>query len=113
MWIAAERHVVECPKDWYGLGVAVTCRWLATATVRSERGPWHQEPGPVTGRSGSAYEELIDREIVAAKVLLSRRPPDVWVVKRPGYVEAIVATLNWAWRRTAGQPLRADVLRAC
>lgn len=104
VWKAAERRLAQ-RKDWYSCGVVMTCQWLAVAQVRPKTGAWYMAPAPVTRRSGSAYEELIDAEAVAAEVLLSRRPPDVWVVKRPGYVEAILATLNWAWRRSEGAPI--------
>jgi hypothetical protein len=103
VWAAAERHLSEHPKDWYGAGVAVTCRWLANATVRTKSGPWRKEPAPVSEREASAYEELIEAECLAAEKTLIRRPR--WMAYRPGWVEGILATLCWAWRRSGPAPI--------
>jgi hypothetical protein len=105
VWSAVERHLVENPVDWYAAGVAITCRWLANATVRPASGRWYRQWAPVTKHSGSAYEELIEAECLAAETLLLRRPVPRWLLGRPGWLEGIVDTLNWAWRRTAGAPM--------
>lgn len=109
VWATAERYCDEHPEDWAGAGVLAACRWLANATVRTTNGPWRKAPSPVTRRQVGAYEELVDAECIAAEVMLIRRPPHVWVRTRPGWVEAISATLNWAWRRTTLAPF--DVSR--
>jgi hypothetical protein len=105
VWIAAERYVSEHPTDWYGAGVAVACRWLANATVRPKTGAWYKQWAPVTEREASAYEELIEAECLAAETMLMRRPASTWILNRPGWVEAISTTLNWAWRRTGIAPI--------
>src|SRR6266568_5726502 len=100
-WFAAEeRHddrVRRKVPDWYGAGVVVTCRWLAWAIVRPPTGRQRPTRSPVTGRMSMAYPELIEAECVAAELLDMRRP--AWLADQPGWIEAIVATLNWAWRR--------------
>lgn len=109
VWTAAERGLVDDPADWYVLGVAVTCRWMARATVRPASGPWYVQWAPVTKRTGSAYEELIEAECLAAEALLHRRPVPNWLQARPGWAQAIVDTLAWAWRRSAPAPLGVAV----
>lgn len=112
VWAAAEaahedrvrRHV----PDWYGTGVIVTCRWLAQATVRPETGRWYPADSPITERSNMAYEELIEAEARAAEVLEMRQPRPRWLQARPGWVEGVVATFAWAWRRTAPPPIHVS-----
>lgn len=119
VWAAAERRVVEDPADWYFLGVAVTCRWMARATVRPVSGPWYVQWAPVTKRKGFAYEELIEAECLAADGLLHRRPVPRWLLARPGWAEAIVDTFggrgsvphprHWAWPSVRpADPMRAQ-----
>ena len=98
LWLAAEQYIDEHPKDWYGAGVAVTCRWLGNATVRPATGRWYKQYAPVTLRQGAAYEEVIEAECVAAEKVLMLRPVPSWVASQPGWFEAILATLDWAWR---------------
>jgi hypothetical protein len=110
LWRRAERlhdeQVRRGVSDWYGAGVVVTCRWLANAIVRPETGgPCHPAPSPVTERINVAYEELIEAECVAAERLAMRRPVPTWLKHRPGWIEAVVTTLNWAWRRYGSPPL--------
>jgi hypothetical protein len=109
VWIAAERHQDDQARrgvaDWYGAGVLVTCRWLANATVRPVSGPWRKEPAPISRRQAGAYEELIEAECLAAEKLLIRRQR--WMAYRPGWVEGILATLCWAWRRSGPAPIEA------
>lgn len=60
---------------------------------------------PITRNPVRAYEELIEAECLAAERILYRRPVHVWVRDRPGWVENILATLNWAWRHEAPPPI--------
>lgn len=112
LWAAAEQLCDEQARrdviDWYAGGVAATCEWLAAAVHRPESGPRQDAYSPATGRSARAYEELIEAECVAAELLLMRRPPPRWLLRRPGWIEGISATLDWAWRRTAPMPLQVD-----
>ena len=112
VWAAAERELGQVPGDWYAAGVAVTCRWLAAATVRPASGRWYLQWAPVTSRTGSAHEELIEAEYLAAEVLLLRRPVPAWLADRPRWIEGIVDTFRWAWRREADAPLVAAVRAA-
>jgi hypothetical protein len=109
VWAAAELHQEEQARrkvlDWYGAGVVVTCRWLAQAIVRPPTGSQRPARSPVTGRTNMAYPELIEAECLAAELLDMRQPRPAWLVDQPGWSEAIVATLNWAWRRTGGPPV--------
>ena len=107
VWAAAERRCGEQGArgitDWYAAGVAITCRWLATAIVEGPRGRRGPAYAPVSGRRDSAYEELIEAEYLAAEQLDLRRPD--LVEHRPGWCEAIRATLRWAWRHAGPPPL--------
>ncbi|MGH3859634.1 hypothetical protein [Actinokineospora sp.] len=105
VWLAAERHQDAHPTDWRNAGVVMTCRWLAGASVRPETGPWFMAAAPVTSRTGIAYEEVIVDECLAAEKLAMRRPVPSWLESRPGWIEAIVTTLNWAWRRSGVPPI--------
>ena len=109
VWAAAETHQEEQARrqvaDWYGAGVVMTCRWVARATVRPANGPWWQARAPVTERLNQAYEELIEAEYFAAERLAMRRPVPEWLAARPGWIEAVLATLDWSWRVSRRSPL--------
>jgi hypothetical protein len=113
VWLAAEQRGHEQGRrgisDWYTAGVAVTCRWLATAIVRPEQGRWYPARSPVIGRTNMALPELIEEEALAAELLDMRRPRPQWLVERPGWSESIMATFNWAWRRTGPPPLPIEL----
>ncbi|MDQ3761410.1 MAG: hypothetical protein M3460_06830 [Actinomycetota bacterium] len=110
LWQTAERFHDEQIRrgvpDWYGAGVVATCRWLANASVRPKTGPWGLAPSPVTERINVAYEELIEAECLAAEKLAIRRPVPARLKHRPGWIEAVVKTLNWAWRQYGSPPLK-------
>lgn len=98
VWNRAEREARERAAhgrtDWQVGAVVATCRWLARSPgVRS----------PATWRSVLASEELVADELRAAELLPSRRPR--LVTAQPGWCEGIVATLRWAWQRSAPPPL--------
>jgi hypothetical protein len=97
LWLAAERLYEREPASWAHFGVVQTCRWLATATVRPASGQWYMADAPVTQRFGSAYEETILEESLAAAKLLRRRPVPYWLTKRPGWLEQVYWTFEWAW----------------
>lgn len=103
VWVEAGRR--SSAGDWYAAGVAMTCRWMARGVVE-----WNgrREPAsaPVTQRSERAYEELIEAELLAAEKLAMRRPVPAWLAARPGWCEAVCATLRWAWRRSGPPPLQ-------
>jgi hypothetical protein len=53
-----------------------------------------------------AHEELIEREVLAAETQIVS---GLDLVKdRPRWHEGLLATLNWAWRGTAGAPLEVN-----
>ena len=100
LWIAAERDVDADPKDWYRVGIVMTCRWLAGVTVRPRSG---RRPylafAPVSARDRRPMAEDVVDELQQAEVAAIRRPD--WVVSRGEWIDAVVATLNWAWLRQA------------
>jgi len=102
VWAAAERDVSH---DWYALGVAQTCRWIAHSRGTTFNGRTPMAHGPVTERSRLAFEELIEAEYLAAEKLAAVEPRPTWLVKRLGWIEAVCATLRWAWARTGPAPL--------
>ena len=95
LWRLVEHLGEARPADWYIAGVAATCRWLARAAVPSILGGWQLAWAPVTERSGLAHEETIEAEFLAAELQLLRHPDGIQ--GRPGWLECIVATLQWAW----------------
>ncbi len=111
VWAAAERRSTEQAEqgvtDWYAAGVNVTCRWLAGAVTTSSDGRRRLPMSPVTERTATAYEELIEAEYLAAELLDVHRPR--LLVSRPGWCEAIRATLRWSWRRTGPPPITLPV----
>ncbi len=116
VWIAAERRCDEQDRrgghDWYCAAVAITCEWLATATIRSTNGRLRPARAPVTIRTARAYEELIEAEYLAAEKLDMRHPRPRWLAERPGWSEGVCATLRWAWRRAGPLPLEIDEVAA-
>lgn len=107
VWTRAEAQSANAA-GWYFYGVAATCRWIAGATVRPEQGPWHPAPAPVTQRTGRATPELIQQECVEAELLAMRQPEPAWLSRRPGWIDGVVATLNWAWLGTGDVPIDID-----
>lgn len=94
--------------DWYAVGVVVTCRWVARTTVELN-GRRFLATRPVGGGDQPAYEELIEEEYLTAETMLARQPPPLKVANRPGFVEAVSATLRWSWRCSGQCPVIAPV----
>jgi hypothetical protein len=114
VWAAAERQAgAEAARgvtDWYAGGVVVTCRWLAGAVTTDQTGRREPTYSPATDRSVFAYEESIEAEyLIAERLDISR--PDL-IEHRPGWCEAIRATLRWAWRHSGPPPLDMASVRA-
>ena len=102
---AAER---TARSDWPTFGVAQTCRWIAHSRGTAFNGRTPMAHAPVTERSRLAFEELIEAEYLAAEKLAAREPRPAWLQERPGWIEAVCATLRWAWARTGPPPLPLD-----
>jgi len=103
LWRLSE-HLTESGRaDWYVAGVAATCRWLAAAAVPSVLGGWELAWAPVTRRSGVAHEESIAAELMAAEVAGIRNPGGI--EGRPGWLEGILTTWQWAWAGSTKAPL--------
>lgn len=109
LWRAAEEQSTAQGErgttDWVAGGVALTCRWLARATTDTSDGQRLLTPAPITKVSRLASEELIEAEYLAAETLAARTPPPAAVTSRPGYVDAVRATLRWAWRASGPAPV--------
>lgn len=107
LWSGAEEqadsHAIRHETDWVAGGVAMTCRWLAGAAVEFN-GRRRLPPSPITHRSRPAFEELIEAEYMAAVSMEAQPPEQRLYGDRPGYVEAVAATLRWAWRRSGPMP---------
>jgi len=103
LWRLVEHLGETYPADWYVAGVAMTCQWLACAAVPSILGGWELAWAPVTERSGLAHEEAIEAELFAAELPQLRNPGGI--PGRPGWLEGIVATLQWAWAGSSAPPL--------
>ena len=103
LWRLVEHLGEASPADWYIAGVAATCRWLARAAVPSILGGWELARAPITRRSNLAHEELIEAERLAAELEVIRHPGGI--EGRSGWLEGIVATLQWAWAGSSGAPL--------
>ena len=103
LWRLVEQVGEACPADWYVAGVAATCRWLACVAVPSIMGGWELARAPVTRHTRLAHEELIEAELLAAELQAMRHPGGL--EGRPGWLEGIVATLQWAWAGSSVAPL--------
>ena len=105
VWREASRRGTELGErgvtDWYLGAVSLTCRWIATAPMRTPRGGG-LSTSPATRRKRLAYEELIEEEWLAAQLLEQRRPD---LAAREGWCEGVRATLGWAWRRQGPPPV--------
>jgi hypothetical protein len=55
-------------------------------------------------RSRPAFAELIEAEYLAAVAMEALPPEQRLYADRPGYVEAVAATLRWAWRQSGPVP---------
>lgn len=97
LWSAAEQG-----SDFASVGTAITCRWLARATVDLPRGRQRPAFAPVTRTRRLAYEELIEAEYLAAERLAGDEPE--WLAARPGYLDGVRNTLRWAWRGEGPAP---------
>jgi hypothetical protein len=103
LWRLVENLGEANPADWYLAGVAMTCRWLACAAVPSILGGSELAWAPVTERSGLAHEETIEAELFAAELRNLKNRGGIQ--ERPGWLEGIVATLQWAWAGSSVAPL--------
>lgn len=103
IWRLAEHLAESGQADWYVAGVAATCRWLACAAVPSIHGGWKPAWAPVTRRSSVAHEESIAAELMAAEVAFVRSSGGI--EGRPGWLEGILTTLQWAWAGSTKAPL--------
>jgi hypothetical protein len=110
VWAEAERLDAENTRngrgDWYVVGVLNACKWIAGATVVFDypHGPKARPaPAPITHREARAHEELIEAETVAAERMAIQHPGGI--DGRPGWLEAVVATLTWVWRGSGVPPL--------
>ncbi|MFD8500136.1 hypothetical protein [Amycolatopsis sp. NPDC059657] len=104
LWVAAEQ-AYDRDKTWTAYGVVETCRWLAGAQVRLSDGKTFLAYAPVTERIGLAYQEVIAAECLEAEKLLFRDPMPQYLRNRPGWLNAVVATLAWAWRCSGKPPI--------
>lgn len=104
-WVAADAQALAThgQTDWAAGGAAITCRWLAGAMVEFN-GRRRLPLSPITHRSRPAFEELIEAEYLAAVAMEAQPPEQRLYGDRPGYVEAVAATLRWAWRRNRPVP---------
>ncbi|SDG28091.1 hypothetical protein SAMN05216377_110140 [Pseudonocardia oroxyli] len=113
LWTAAEELNAANGErgvlDWAPAGVALTCRWLARAVSQTSNGRRIPTPAPVTDRAVLAFEEAIEAEYLAAEKLLARPVTPAMVITQPGYVEAVAATLRWAWRVQGAAPVLVPV----
>ena len=103
VWALAEQL---CHGDWYAVGVVRVCQWVACAMVPSLPalgGRLDPARAPVTWDRARAHEELIELEAAHADRKLARHPHGI--KGKPGYLEAIVATLDWVWRGSGRPPL--------
>jgi hypothetical protein len=57
-----------------------------------------------------AHEETIEAELLAAELQLLRNPGGIQ--GRPGWLDGIVATLQWAWAGSSGAPLDVPTTNA-
>jgi hypothetical protein len=105
VWNAAERLNTSRDGGWYAVGVVETFRWMACAVVRRDSGGGELAYAPVTNGTSMAIEELIEAESVRADVLAMRRPVPTWLQRRPGWIDGVCATLNWAWRANGSPPV--------
>jgi hypothetical protein len=89
--------------DWYLAGVQITCRWLACASVPLDGHAGHVRElayAPITQTTSRAFEELIEVETQAVERWVGREWPNC-----PGYIEGVMATLAWTWRRSGVPPV--------
>ncbi len=115
VWSLAEARSAENSTngtgDRYVVGVVVTCRWIAGVLETSSlTGQVQPARAPLSLRTARAHEELIEAETLAAERQLARHPDGLDSAQ--GWLEAIVATLRWAWRGSGLPPLevrQADV----
>jgi hypothetical protein len=115
LWLTAERRAdaleaAGAPEDSYLRGVCSTCEWLAGViiTVQGARGPIGVfVRSPVTGVDGKACEELIAEETRAAERAIGDGRTG-----KPGFVDGVLATLVWAWRRSGVPPIEVQQAQA-
>lgn len=112
LWLAAEQRdaAMEAagePEDGYLSGVCATCEWMAGVIIKVRTADGRQvsafRSSPVTGENVKAYEELIAEETRVAEQIVADSLPG-----RPGFVDGVLATLLWAWRRSGVPPIDVE-----
>jgi hypothetical protein len=100
VWALAE-GVADQVEDYYFLGVAMTCEWLADQAVpsRVEPGTMESPRCPASWGRHRAMPETIDEEYLAA--LRACRSPMAWEAEM---ARGVVAALDWAWNGHRDQP---------
>jgi hypothetical protein len=86
--------------------VLTTCRWLACWSARADSPTSRRgeiAAAPITGHEDIPYEEPIAAETVKAESWIGREWPGA-----PGYVDRVVTTLQWAWRRSGRAPIEVS-----
>jgi hypothetical protein len=93
VWAFAE-GVADRVEDYYFLGVATTCEWLAGQPVpsRVEPGKTEYPRCPASWGREFAMPETIEAECLAA--VRARGSPLTWESEM---ARGVVATLDWAW----------------
>jgi hypothetical protein len=116
LWLTAERRdgAMEAagqPEDGYLRGVCATCEWLAGVLIKVHGADGRPgavfRPSPITGERVKAYEELIAEETQAAVRAAVGSVPG-----RPDFVDGVLATLLWAWRRSGVPPIEVEQAQA-
>jgi len=103
VWARAEAVVDHSGvEDYFVLGVALTCEWLAALPVpsRIHKGTTELPRSPVSQRLAGATPELIEDEYVAA--VRRRRSRVAW---RAELARGPMATLEWAFRGNGRPPI--------
>ena len=112
LWMTAEHlHEERAHQrvwDWYSAGVATTCRWLAKVTVHPQTGPAHLARSPITNCADDMSTQLIESEYREAVKLAVCQPKPAWLEQRPGWIQAIEATLHWVRHQDTTPPLQID-----
>lgn len=72
--------------------------------MRPADGSWRRESSPLAHRQRLAHPEYVQEEAFEAQSLWGRQNKPGWLLARPGWLDGVLDTFDWAWWGTRPRP---------